>query len=87
MIPEISEEVCNVLDHELDREQLSCLEVIISRLEEEQPHLFHEIACGVNTITANNGIFAGEAALRLCLIVYKLIEAQIEAEELENANP
>ena len=87
MIPEISEEVCDVLDHELDREQLSCLKIMFSRLEREQPYLFKEIACGVNTIAFYNGIIAGEAALRLSLIVYKLIEAQIEAEELENATP
>ncbi len=83
MIPLITKEVCSTLNIELQKEGLGCLTQTIENLESLQPHLFQELSQGSVVITAMHGIAAGEASLRLALVVYKLVESQLDVNQLE----
>lgn len=84
MIPEISGSVIETVTHELAREDILCLANKYKELAKTQPMLFHQIAGGVESMRRWHGPEAAEGAVRLCMIIYKMVEAQIEVNDLEN---
>lgn len=77
-IPEVSEAVCETICCEVNKEH-----TIWERIAEDQPALQHQWLHAYCEIKESFGNGAGEAALRLVLLTYKAIEAQLEVDELE----
>ena len=83
MIPEISLAVIETVNHEIRREGPAVLARKLEELQDTQPLLYEQIAGGLQNIQHFHGVLGAEVAGRLCVIIYKMIEAQIEAEQLE----
>ena len=83
MIPRISAEVCEVFDKELGEIGIEGLGIIFSAFENLQPDLMLQMAAGLTSIAKLHGTLAAEAACRLAVIVYRLIEIQLEVNDLE----
>ena len=79
MIPEIKEEICETIIHEIERENTTYEKIATNQtaLQWQWVHAYMEIK-------ELFGIGAAEAALRLAMLTYKAIDAQIEVNNLEH---
>lgn len=80
-IPEISQEVCETICCEVDKDNTT-----YSRIAEGQAALQWQWIYAYTEIEELFGEGAAEAALRLAMLTYAVINAQLEVNDLENDN-
>jgi hypothetical protein len=83
VIPKIPQEVVNVFNRELRKEGPKYLSDVLKEVEKEQPNLFWELKQAAKVLVKKYGENASEGALRLAMIVYRLVEIELEISELE----
>ena len=81
----ISEDVIETINHEVEREGIGCLARKFGELQKEQSLLYREVTRGTVVIGTQCGAIAGELSARLCIMMYKMIEAQFEVDTLEKS--
>lgn len=83
ILPVVTKEICASVSNEIKRGGINYLTTAIDSLKEEQSCLFGMIGAILERYEATHGITAAEAMLRVLVIMYKLIEAQFDVNELE----
>ena len=81
MIPEIKDEIIETICVEIDKDNTT-----YARIAPNQPALHWQWVNAYVEIKELSGEGAAEAALRLALLTYMAINAQIEVNELEENN-
>lgn len=82
MIPKISEEVCRSVMECTEREGMGNLRTLVGEWPKTQPILTVCLHSMVKVIAEEHGRVTGEMALRACLTLYKIIDTQMEVNDL-----